>query len=93
MSNKKKNRLNDFIRDNAVQILSFIIFVILFYSSTNNQLEAHAEAIGDAETNIDLIIQNQKDIISLQKDSEISAECIKEIKQSLRDIKNAMGLL
>ena len=93
MSNKKKNRLNDFIRDNAFQILSFIIFVILFYSSTNYRLDTHAEAIGDVETNIDLIIQNQKDIISLQKDTESSFSDITEIKQSLRDIKNAMGLL
>jgi len=91
--NNKKNRLNDFIKDNAFQILSFIIFVILFYSSTNYRLDTHAKAIGDVETNIDLIIQNQKDIIGLQKDSETSTECIKEIKQDLRDIKNAMGLL
>lgn len=93
MVEKTKDWLNNFVEKNAWSMLIVIIGMACFYATVNATLEAQAKDIDDLESAIVNIVQNQKDIIVLQQQQQTVDRDIVEIKDSLKDIKNAMGLL
>lgn len=93
MVEKTKDWLNNFIEKNAWSILIVIVGMSIFYANVSATLKAQAKDIDDLESAIVNIVQNQKDIIVLQQQQQTVDRDIVEIKDSLKDIKNAMGLL
>ena len=92
-----KDWTTKFVEKNAWAILmliaSLIYFVGGFFPSNNAKIEAMSEDISRIEQAILTISQNQEKIIILQEKQNTTDANIIEIKQDIREIKNALNIL
>jgi regulator of sigma D len=90
--NNQKNWIQLFIEKNAWQIIVLVGGMIIVYSTIANQVRANTSELDRITVLMDGIVENQTQILLLQKDSEVTHEDIMEIKDDIKEIKQFLNV-
>lgn len=83
--------LTQLIEKNAWAIIVAFVSIVIVYANLSSEIQAQAAKIDKLELAVSGIIDNQKSIIILQQQQQVTSEDLSEIKQDIKDIKRSLG--